>query len=80
MSFQNILHDWPVQADQAEVHDGGGGEQDIQRPVDIAPDWAEHPVTQKLEMYSYVKDTKNRRGIMIFSFVSKQLKTVIYFM
>ena len=27
----------PVEADEAEVHDGGGTEEHVQRPVDVAP-------------------------------------------
>ena len=40
----------PVQADQAEVHDGRGGEQHIQGPMHVTPDRAKHPVTQELKI------------------------------
>ena len=50
---------WPVQADQAEVHDGRGGEQHIQGPVHVTPHRAKHPVTQQLKIILLILKTSH---------------------
>ena len=47
ISLESLISS-PVKGDQTEVHDGGSTEEDVQSPVNIAPDTSEHPVAEQL--------------------------------
>ena len=38
----------PVKTDETEVHDGGGGEENVQGGVHVAPQDPKHPVAEQL--------------------------------